>query len=441
MREWNQFLSKLDLEFGSKNVDHWLRSLKLIRFDAENIYFQAKDTFQLQWFNEYIKPKLSSFKNANDRLIRVHIYLPDMKKHASHQNSEKKNLYIQPSPLFDEYQFETFIPTEKNELPYRFFKTLANEGMTTFNPVYLYGIKGVGKTHLLISLANLLKKRGKRVFYVQAEAFASHVVQAIRMAKMQEFRNIYRNIDVLMIDNIQNFSRKNATQEEFFHTFNTLHTQNNLIILSANVSPRELTEIEPRLVSRFEWGITFMLEKPKTNEMIEILKQKAKFMNFSLSDSLIEYLTNTFYSSHQSLYQAFDALVLKSHMQNQKNLSLTEVKTILSPLMNEETIHRLTPEKIVKTTALHFGLKSEDLLGKSQQKEMSFPRKIAIFLCRKMLKIPFMKIGEIFQRDHSTIMSSSRQIEKSLKEKKKDTQIAVSAITKKLETQETNSWA
>lgn len=439
MREWNQFLSKLDLEFGSKNIDHWLRTLKLIRFDAENIYFQAHDTFQLQWFNEYIKPKLSTFKNANDKKIKVHIEVPN-EKNKKDVKKQPFNFHIYPSKLLDSHQFETFIPTEKNELIYRFFKGIAQESTSDFNPVYLYGNRGVGKTHLLMSLANTLKKQQKKVFYVQAETFASHVVQAIRMAKMQEFRNIYRNIDILIVDNIQNFSRKNATQEEFFHTFNTLHTQNKPLILSANVPPRELTEIEARLISRFEWGITFKLEKPESRELVQILKQKAKFMHFALSETLTDYLVRTFHSSHQSLYQAFDALVLKSHMQDKNNLSLQEAQEILQPLMKNETQQRLTPEKIIKTTAFHFGLKPEDLLGKSQQKEVSFPRKIAIFLCRSLLKIPYMKIGEIFQRDHSTIMSSCRQIEKSLEKKERESQTAISAIHKKLETQEMHSW-
>lgn len=400
MKEWEQFLSELSQELGSDVVKKWVP--ELLRFDAANIYLEAKDSFQISWFEEHIRPRLKELVNHNERPLKVH--LVSEKWGPSKKKEELQSLSFSADPIDLEMTLENFISSEQNLVVHKLLSDTS-----TFNPIYLYGSKGVGKTHLLMGTAIALQKNGKRVFFIRAETFTEHVVQAIRLGQMQEFRKVYRDIDALIIDDIHIFSRKAATQEEFFHTFNTLHTLGRPILISANVPPSQLHEVEPRLISRFEWGIS--LEVVKSNPFA-ILKKKGALWKMELSEEFTDWLTQKF---PQNPVLALQALALRSKIAS-FNIPLAE--RLLKDLLEKEKENSLTPEKIVKSVAAHYGITSEDLLGKSQMRGVAFPRQIAMYLCREKLKLPFQKIGDIFSRDHSTVMSSIKQIQKAVEDKK-----------------------
>jgi chromosomal replication initiator protein len=313
---------------------------------------------------------------------------------------------------------ENFIPSPENLMAYK----LLSEIPSPFNPIYLYGPKGSGKTHLLTGVALALKKSGKRVFFVRAEAFTEHVVQAMRLGHMQDFRKIYREIDVLIVDDVHIFSRKTATQEEFFHTFNTLHTVGKPILLSAQTAPSQLVDIEPRLMSRFEWGISLGLERP---DVSLILEKKASLWKVSLSPEIKDLLLKKF-PRHPLL--ALQALSLRSKEKGVMTCELAE--RLLSDLLAKEEREALTPEKIIKAVAAHYGVRSEDLLGKSQMKEYVLPRQIAMYLCREHLKWPFQKIGQLFGRDHSTVMSSAKQVQKGIEKNTLEAILSIASLEK-----------
>jgi chromosomal replication initiator protein len=306
-----------------------------------------------------------------------------------------------------------------------------------FNPLYLYGPTGCGKTHLLMSLTQTFRAQGLRSIYVRAEQFTDHVVTAIRAGEMSTFRQAYRNTDLLIVDDVHVFSRKGATQEEFFHTFNTLHLEGKQIILSANCAPQELQLIEPRLVSRFEWGIVLPLKPLLAEELKYMLQVKSQALHFFLPAKVLEFLLETFTSNPKALIKAFEALVLRLHLDAHhsiQNLTVSAVKALLSDLLIEEQKSALTPPKIIQAIAEHYGIRTEDILGKSQTRECALPRQLAMHLCREKLKMPFMKIGDLFSRDHSTVMASVKSIQKSLKEDHRDITGAWHAILKKLQT-------
>lgn len=399
MREWEQFLSELKQELGADAVGSWVP--KLLRFDAGNVYLAPQDSFQAAWFEEHIRPRLKTFINANGRPIKVH--LNTEKKEPSSQQAPPP-LSFSPTPIDPEMSLTHFLPSPENWVPYK----LLTEG-SPFNPIFFYGARGSGKTHLLMGAALELKKKGKRVFYVKADTFTEHVVQAIRLGQMQEFRKIYRDIDALIVDDVHLFARKAATQEEFFHTFNTLHTSGRLVLLSAHVSPMHLTEIEPRLISRFEWGIS--LEVGQGN-LSAILAKKAALWKMALPEELLPWIEHQF---PKEPILALQALLLRSQG---KSITLSMAEHLLKDLLEKERESALTADKIVKQVAAHYGIKTEDILGKSQMRESALPRQISMYLCRKELKMAFQKIGELFDRDHSTVMSSVKQIQKALDEKK-----------------------
>ncbi len=237
---------------------------------------------------------------------------------------------------------------------------------------------------------------------------------------MQAVRAAYRSASALLVDDIHIFSNKGATQEEFFHTFNDLHTRGCPIFLSSPLPPSKLTDIEPRLVSRFEWGISAGLEK---EDWAPILEKKAKLWKLALDPSLIPFLVENFPTSPlialQGLaFRAKDVSQLGPHL----------ASFLLKDLLEKEALHAWTFDKIVKAIAAHYGIRSEDILGKSQTREAAIPRQVAMYLCRDKLKLPFQKIGEYFGRDHSTVMASVKQVQEGIEKQKPDFLEAIASL-------------
>jgi chromosomal replication initiator protein len=392
MEIWQNFLSSMEREFGAPVIDKWLRSLKIVSFDAGNIYLEARDSFQISWFEEHIRPRLH-LNSYNHRPIKVHLKIassapaPTLKKESTFQ--------ITPNSLDPTMTLDNFSVTPANKMAH----SLMSDFPSPFNPIFLFGPKNSGKTHLLNGAALYLQNAGKKVFFVQASTFTEHVVQAIRLGMMQEFRKIYRDIDVLIVDNIQIFSKKAATQEEFFHTFNTLHTQGKTILLSADVAPSQLKEIEPRLMSRFEWGISVGLERVDSQTVFD---QKAALWKMDLNLEAKNFLLENF----EDPVQALQLLSMRAS----GKVTAVSAQALLKDMLVREERNAVTHETIIQHVANHFGMKSEDLTGKSQQRECVVPRQIAMYLCREKLKLPYQQIGQIFGRDHSTVMSSVKLV-------------------------------
>lgn len=443
MQAWDEFISQREKELGAETVKKWLRSLKVLRFDAGNLYLEAKDSFQAIWFEEHIRPKInSSFFNNNHKKIKVHLVV------GNKAVLPKKTLKeIKPTPrpnfhlIFDHTDplctLENFVPLDDNLVTYR----VVSENLTSFNPVYIYGTAGAGKTHLLMGIAKEQEKLGKKVIYTRAETFTDHVVAAIRSGEMVRFRQEYRNTDLLIVDDVHIFSRKGATQEEFFHTFNALQLMGKQIVLSAKCPPQELQEIEPRLVSRFEWGIVLSLEVAKEKAIEPLLKKKAAALNYPLPPRVAEFLIESFTSGPKAVMRALEALILRSHIQQHspqvtrplfRPMTVQLAKHYLSDLLLAEKHNALTAEKIIQATSDHYGIRPDDILSKAQTRDCAHPRQISMFLCREHLKIPFTKIGEIFGRDHSTVISSVRLVKKSHEERDLEYTSAITEIEKKI---------
>jgi chromosomal replication initiator protein len=406
---WELILSRLEAELGKKTVEKWLRPLKLLRFDAANIFLEADDSFQVSWFEEHVRPQCQKIVNNNGRPVRIVLTLKAAQPEKKDQSKDVLPPFkVAPDPLDPEMSLEHFLCSRKaNEIAY---KLIADAAKCPYNPVLFYGPAGSGKTHLLMAAAALFREKKMRAFYINAATFTDHVVQAIRKGTMQEIRAAYRSSDALLVDDIHLFSRKSATQEEFFHTFNELHTRGSPILLASEVPPGKLSEIEPRLVSRFEWGISVGLEKEDWAPILEI---KAKLWKLALGPSLLSFLVENFPGSP---LMALQALALRAKDLSQIGPHLAA--HLLKDLLEKEARVAWTPEKIVKAVAARYGIQTADILGKSQTREAALPRQIAMYLCREKLKLPFQKIGEIFSRDHSTVMASVKQIQEGIEKQK-----------------------
>jgi len=449
MKAWEEFLTQQEKELGSDTVNKWLRTLKIAKYDACNLYLEAKDSFQALWFEEHVRPRIQAkLLNKNNKRIKVHLCLGKISAKEKERTqtkalaapSKNEDLSIPTIALFKlewdkidpHASFQSFVYSEGHQVTYKLLCELAgydpelkafNQSplkLSTFNPIYLHGESGSGKTHLLMAIANNLQSKGLKVIYTRADTFTEHVVSAIRAGEMQTFRRAYRNIDVLLVDDIEVFSRKGATQEEFFHTFNTLHVEGKQIILSANCTPQELKLIEPRLVSRFEWGIVLPLEHLKKPEMRKVLLNKAEQLKFPLQEKVVDFLIQEFSRNNKALVKAFEALVLRTHLNQAEGkgpmlpLSLEIAQKYLEDLIKSEQQAVLTPSKIIQTVAEFYGIKIDDILGKAQSRDCALPRQIAMHICRNHLQMPYMKIGDLFSRDHSTVMASVKQIQKGI---------------------------
>ncbi len=466
---WNQFLETLEIEFGKETIDHWLRSLKCIQSDQKNIWFEAPTSFQVLWFEEHIRRRLSSLHLPNDKdsPIQVHLSTAEeleverQKKRAQKRTKADANRLLAPSPFGKKRKaplpatsfrpefpdldptatFHSFIETTENSIVVKLIDEMCGhlhrkrlESITPSkslyensaiqktdhfaipNPIYIWGGPGSGKSHLLQATAFRLRQSGLSVIMASSDLFTEHVIRSIRAGEMSTFRWVWRNVDVLIVDDIHLFSRKQATQEEFFHTFNTLHTAGKQIILSASCLPQQLQHIESRLISRFEWGIVLQVESLTKKELPALLSAKATLMNFPLSEKQIDFLSTLLPNSVKSTVKGLDALILRASLSHRepRSLSLSIIKDLLQDLIHEEEKSALTAKKIISFVAEHVGIPYEEIIGKSQSRESVVPRQLSMYLIRKHLKIPYMKIGDIFGKDHSTVMSSIRQIEKQI---------------------------
>ncbi|MCX6990115.1 MAG: DnaA/Hda family protein [Chlamydiae bacterium] len=429
MQAWQQFLTALESDLGADTVNKWLRPLKVVHFDAGNLYLEASDSFQIAWFEEHIRTKArKALVNNNYNPIKIHLSSSSMDtpvKASPVKGSPfpiKAPFTLQVDTLDPLATLDNFIVTESSLLVFDLVASLSGftkdsthpTALGQFNPIYIHGASGSGKSHLLMGIAHSLAQNSISACYVKMETFTENVVAAIRSGNMQEFRKAYRMADVLIVDDVQILAKKLATQEEFFHTFNTLQTVGKQIILSANCSPAFLQDIEPRLVSRFEWGITLQIGMLEQDDLIKMLEKRLELLSFPLSKSALEYLVETFSFHLKSLHRAIEALILRTHSGNTKILSqhlgAKDIEVLLSDLIEQTRRQVLNPQKIVQSVAEFYGIKSEDILGKSQSHEYTLPRKIAMYLCRQKIKMPFTQIGQFFHRDHSTVMSSVSHI-------------------------------
>lgn len=455
MQAWQQFLTALESDLGADTVSKWLRSLKVIHFDAGNLYLEAPDSFHVAWFEEHIRARAKKLLvNNNFNPIKIHLSSPGPDTPEGNTSSSpakpslpfsKPHFTLQVDTLDPMATLENFIVTDSSKLVFELISSISgykkdgaySPQLGQFNPIYIHGASGTGKSHILMGLAHQLVKQKISASYVKMETFTENVVAAIRSGTMQEFRRAYRHVDVLIVDDVHILAKKTATQEEFFHTFNTLHTSGKQIVLSANGSPVFLQEIEPRLISRFEWGLTLQLGKLEQEDIRAMLQKRLELLDFPMQKKSLDFILETFSYHLKSLHKAIEALILRTH--NAKpafpsdKLMEKEIKMILSDLI-EQTKHQiLNPQRIAQAVAEFYGIKSEDILGKSQSHEFTLARQIAMFLCRHKIKMPYTQIGQFFHRDHSTVMSSVNNIQQKQEESDKELLAVLQMLSKKLD--------
>ncbi len=392
MKAWESFLQSMILKLGKATVDKWLLPLKVVTFDARNLTVSVPTPFHYSWFTQQGLPVFM----AQFPSITVHI------KHSQEEAS------ISPDPVL----FET-LPLNAMESFENFWGNpfvvsyLSSLDERAENPIYLQGVKHSGKSHLLNALALLQMKKGKKVIFATARMFMEHFVQALKKNNMAQFRKFYRSPDILILDNIDYFQGKNATQEEFFHTLNTLITKQKKVLLASSLLPNQLLGIEDRLTSRFAWGLLLTLTPPDAQQAKKILYTHAFNSIPVLEQEAFAWLCQQPFSLEQSLKIIINCKITEFTNKYVSLKTLQEKSKSYSPCVNTE-------QRIIEQVAKHFSIRKECLWSEAQTREFSYPRHISIFLCRKMLHTSYKSLGKIFKRDPSTIIASIRKAKKEI---------------------------
>ena len=315
------------------------------------------------------------------------------------------------------FTFETFVVGSSNQFAHAAARAVAETPSRSYNPLFLYGGVGLGKTHLMHAIAGEVLRRtpDARVLYLSAERFLNDLINALRFEKMHEFKRRYRELDVLLMDDVQFIAGKDSTQEEFFHTFNALHDAQKQIVLTSDALPKEIPTLEERLRSRFEWGLIADIQPPDLEMKVAIIRKKAAAEKVEVPNDVAMFIAGTVKSNIRELEGRLNRVLAFASLTG-KPLSVELAKETLRDIVGTEE-HKAAPSEILKSVASHYGLRVSDMKAKSNAKPVAFPRQVAMYLCRKLTELSYPEIGRLFNdKHHSTVMHSVEKIERMIED-------------------------
>ncbi len=443
---WQAVLGEIELNLSRANFITWFKDTFISSFENERVVICVPNAFVKKWLEEkYHKNILSALENVSKQKIQEIIYKIELKKgpQATFQintptetandsvSIEEKPVLPKTSPLVNNnnsaapgkhglnprYVFESFIVGKGNELAHAACLAVVNNLGRAYNPLFIYGGVGLGKTHLLQAIGNEVAKTNGKILYTTSEKFTNNYIQAVTTGKAKEFKNLYRNVDLLLVDDVQFMGGKDGTQEEFFHTFNELLQNDKQIVLTSDRAPKSIPAIEKRLVSRFEAGMVADVGKPDIETKIAILEKKANEKNFHLERELLAYIAEHVQNNIRELEGAL-IKVIAFHQFKEIEPNLKTIKDVLGDYISSIQAKSLTPKEIIEAVAKFYNISSKELISESRKKELVGPRQIAIYLIREELNASYPSIGnELGGRDHTTAMHAYNKIYQEIKEK------------------------
>jgi len=437
-KELNDLLTKakdlLENELTHIAYETWIKNIEIIDFNEDVITLLTFSDFQKDLVeNRYYDLIVNTFKYLTNKNCKINVILEEEEQNSieetSSNNSVSNTSYLNSS-LNLKYTFDTFVVGDNNRFAHAAALAVAEAPATSYNPLFLYGGVGLGKTHLMHSIGNEILKnnRSSKVLYVTSEKFTNQFINAIKDNKNESFRNIYRNIDVLLIDDIQFIAGKERIQEEFFHTFNTLHESGKQIILSSDKPPKDIPLLEDRLKSRFEWGLIADISNPDYETRLAILRKKAQSDNIIIDDDILSNIANRVSSNIRELEGVFNKLVAFSTLAHGPITMEMAEKSINDISAQGEKV--ISADYIQEVVSKYFNINKKDLKSSKRSNDIVYPRQIAMYLCREVAGMSFPKIGNEFgKRDHSTVMHGYNKIEKELLENN-NTKLIVESVKK-----------
>lgn len=435
---WKAVLGEIELSLSKPQFITWFKDTFIVSNEAGKVVVGVPNGFSKEWLeNKFNNNIINALRKFQEDVIEVScsIYSPQDKpqKNTSEnsqknspqeqKNSQKQNPQInffQNTNLNSRYTFDNFVIGENNELARAACFAVSQKPGTQYNPLFIYGDVGLGKTHLLQAIGNEIIKNdpNKNILYISSEGFTSELVNSIKNQTIDKFKNKYQQADLLIIDDIQFISGKEKTQDIFFHIFNSLYQLNKQIVISSDRPPSNIQILEDRLRSRFEGGMITDIGNPDLETRLAILQTKLNEKKFFLSDEILRFIAENIKNNIRELEGALNKIVATFEL-SKKIPTIEETRKILSSVLSSKKEVALTKKDILDSVISFFELSKDDLMSKSRKKKVALPRQITMFLFKKELKMSYPEIGEYFQRDHTTALHAFNKIEKDIENNSK----------------------
>ena len=428
MDTWQKILTKVEEKVGSQHFNTWFKPTQLLSHEGSALYVRVPNKFFQEWLNERIDIVIRAAEDAGVPDISV-VFLIEKGDPPEQRNLDFDSI---ENTLKDIYTFDSFVIGGSNQFAHAAARAVAENPAKAYNPLFLYGGVGLGKTHLMHAIGHEIKRRNRsiRLTYISSEVFTNEMINAIRYDRILSFREKYRNNDVLLIDDIQFIAQKERTQEEFFHTFNALYDGHKQIVISADCRPREIPTLEERLHSRFEWGLIADLQPPDLETKIAIIKKKAEKHGIPLPDNVALFIATSIKSNVREMEGALIRLVAFASIRGLE-ISLSLAQETLREILNTED-KAVTIEMIQKTIADYYGLRVQDLKSKNNSAVIALPRQVAMYICKKVTTFSYPHIGREFgNKHHTTVLHSVQKIE-ALRQKDSELNRVISTFTDSL---------
>ena len=430
---WEQILNKMKLEYCSSNISYntWIAPLTVYEVTDDTVYILVKLRASLEHIEEkYLLPfkvciaEVTGYEYEVSFVTDDHVVIQEKKDTAV--KKQQSNAIFEQANLNPKYTFDTFVVGSNNNFAHAASLAVADSPGEIYNPLFLYGGVGLGKTHLMHSIAHFILEKDptKKVLYVTSETFTNELIDALKIGKngnelaMTTFREKYRNNDVLLIDDIQFIIGKESTQEEFFHTFNHLHVSGKQIIISSDKPPKDIETLEARLRTRFEWGLIADISSPDYETRMAILRKKEELdglERYHIPDEVMQYIANNITSNIRELEGSLNKLIALANLEN-KPIDIPLAAEALKDMISPNNTREITPELIIEVVSDHFDVPAAELKGKKRNAEIVLPRQIVMYLCRKMTDTPLKTIGLILGgKDHASVSHGVKKIEHDVK--------------------------
>ncbi len=426
-------MNKMKLEYCSSNISYntWIAPLTVYEVTDDTVYILVKLRASLEHIEEkYLLPfkvciaEVTGYEYEVSFVTDDHVVIQEKKDTAV--KKQQSNAIFEQANLNPKYTFDTFVVGSNNNFAHAASLAVADSPGEIYNPLFLYGGVGLGKTHLMHSIAHFILEKDptKKVLYVTSETFTNELIDALKIGKngnelaMTTFREKYRNNDVLLIDDIQFIIGKESTQEEFFHTFNHLHVSGKQIIISSDKPPKDIETLEARLRTRFEWGLIADISSPDYETRMAILRKKEELdglERYHIPDEVMQYIANNITSNIRELEGSLNKLIALANLEN-KPIDIPLAAEALKDMISPNNTREITPELIIEVVSDHFNVPAAELKGKKRNAEIVLPRQIVMYLCRKMTDTPLKTIGLILGgKDHASVSHGVKKIEHDVK--------------------------
>jgi chromosomal replication initiator protein len=422
--QWSEALANIKEQIGAQNFDTWIAPIRFVSRSKNEVVLDVPNKFFRDWLTEHYIGKLedvlsSSAKHAVRIVFQVNEKVGQQahpEKIAKRDNPERDKPQ-RTCNLVSKYTFENFVIGASNQFAHAACVAVANQPGDNYNPLFIYGGVGLGKTHLVNAIGHhaTAQRRGLKVAYLSSESFMNELIASLRRDKMDEFKRKFRNVDILILDDVQFIAGKERTQEEFFHTFNSLYESHKQIVITSDKFPKEIPGIEDRLRNRFEWGLIADIQPPDMETRVAILQKKAEVEGVQLPHDVAIFLASNIDSNVRELEGSLTRLGAFASL-TKATISVELAKDVLRNTLTGAK-REITVENIQKSICDYFNIKIGDLKAKRRTQNIALPRQVAMYLCRKYTEASFPGIGDKFGgRDHSTVIHASKTIERKIKE-------------------------